>query len=241
MSKLEPTIEKGFLNGTKRAINEEERSAEFIISTFTKDRHGTVLNQDGWLLKNYEQNPIVGYQHDVYGDDLCGGPNPDTIIGTSKVWTEKDAEGNTMLIGKVYFEDEDTNPLAEKIWKKVKAGTLRTASVGFYPVGKGKWVEDGEDERTYHYQGQELLEWSIVNIPSNPDAVAREARSQRAKTLLNIKRRLSMSYEQIENMKVREVLELLEGRELPRPKNEQDTFKGLSLAARSRELESFNL
>jgi len=31
---------------------EESRIIPFVLSTYTKDRHSTVLNQDGWSLDN---------------------------------------------------------------------------------------------------------------------------------------------------------------------------------------------
>ncbi len=83
-----------------RGINSEERTAEFVISTESIDRHGTVFKMDGWELEAYNRNPIVCYNHDT-------GSNPDTVIGTSVVYKE----GN-QLIGKVTFEDEGDNEIA---------------------------------------------------------------------------------------------------------------------------------
>ncbi len=122
-----------------------------------------MLDVDGWDLSNYQRNGIVGYQHDVYGGD---NTNPDSVIGigTAEVRGDK-------LIGKVTFEPEDINPLAEKIFRKVQFGTLKATSVGFNPLEEGEWreVREGEGE-VYHYGKRDLLEWSIVNIPSNPSA-----------------------------------------------------------------------
>ena len=146
----------------------ESRTVEFIISTNDKDRHGTVLNMAGWNLDNFNKNGIVGYNHEVYSST-----NPDLILGTGKAWTEGEG-ANQKLIGKVTFEPEDVNPLAEKIFRKVQNGTLKATSVGFTPVPvNGKYGE--ERNGTFHYFGQELLEFSIVNIPSNPNAVKRSA------------------------------------------------------------------
>ena len=56
---------------------EETRTVQFVISTDSKDRHGTKLNMKNWQLDNFNRNPIVGYQHNVYGDNMCVPPNPD--------------------------------------------------------------------------------------------------------------------------------------------------------------------
>ena len=147
-----------------RDIDVENRTAEFIISDDTKDRHNTVLDVDGWHLDNYNKNGIVGYQHDVYGEDQA---NPDNVIGIGKA-EMRDGK----LIGIVTFEPENINPLAEKIFQKVQFGTLRATSVGFNPLEQGEFrkMEDSDAE-IYHYGKRYLLEFSIVNIPSNPNAV----------------------------------------------------------------------
>jgi len=162
-----------------REVNSEDRTVEFVISTDTVDRHGTVLNMNNWELENFNKNGIVGYQHEVHGSWL-GDSNPDSIIGKGKAWTEAVKKGKNetlQLIGEVEFEPEGMNELADKIFKKIEFGTLSATSVGFMPTGRGQWgqeVDDQmEDEDVFFFEGQELLEFSIVNIPSNPDAVKR--------------------------------------------------------------------
>lgn len=153
-----------------RALSEENiknREAEFVISTEAIDTYGTVFKMSGWDLKRYEANPVVFYAHRYYSD------NPDMLIGTSSVFIDGD-----QLIGRVRFEDAETNPIAEKVWKKVQAGTLRMASIGANPK-RGHWGDEklGEDKDVIYFDEQELLEWSIVPIGSNPDALKREAQT----------------------------------------------------------------
>lgn len=161
---------KNFINAEIRAneSSKENRTVEFVISTNDKDRHGTILNMQNWDLTNYNLNGIVGYNHEVYSST-----NPDLILGTGKAYVEGEGD-DAKLIGQVTFETEDVNPLAEKIFRKVLNGTLKATSVGFMPISvNGKYGE--ERNGTYYYYGQELLEFSIVNIPSNPKAVKRSA------------------------------------------------------------------
>lgn len=147
--------------------NKENREAEFVISTEAQDTYGTVFKMAGWDLTRYNANPVVFYAHRSYSD------NPDTLIGTSEVFVEGDK-----LIGRVRFEDADTNPLAEKVWKKVQSGTLRMASIGANPK-RGHWGDEklGEDKDVIYFDETELLEWSIVPIGSNPDALKRESQT----------------------------------------------------------------
>jgi hypothetical protein len=190
---------------------EESRTIEFIASTPTKDRHRTVLNPEGWQLDNFNRNGIIGYQHNVYGGGMCSGPDPDDVIGKGFAFME----GENLIV-RVTFEPADLNPLAEKVFRKVLFGSLRATSVGFAPIGKGKYGEDdqaqGRANETYYFEGQELLELSIVNIPSNPDAVGRSLREQTSNAIMFVKRALGedYSFSDIEAMKVGDVLRMLE-------------------------------
>lgn len=147
-----------------RAKSEGSRTVTFVASTYDKDRHGTILNQKNWNLDNFNANPIIGYQHNVYGEG--SSPNPDDQLGYGRAYVE----GKELLID-ITFEPEDINPLAEKIFKKIQHGSLRAVSVGFVPLKneEGKYGE--ERDGAYHFFGQELLEVSVVNIPSNPKAL----------------------------------------------------------------------
>ena len=147
-----------------RGINEAERTAQFVISTESIDRHGTSFKLDGWDLETYSRNPIVGYNHVVSGD------NPDTIIGTSRVFRDGDA-----LIGEVTFEREGNNPLADKVFNKMQDGILKMASVGAIPHEYRYGQGEEEDRNTIYFTRQELVEWSIVSAGSNRDAFKRSA------------------------------------------------------------------
>jgi hypothetical protein len=163
----------GLIREFDRKAAEETRTVEFVISDDTRDRHGTVIPVDNWKLDRYNDNGIVGYQHNVYGGD--GQPNPDHVLGIGRAAVE-----DGKLIGRVTFEPAEINPLAEKIFQKILHGTLKATSVGFRELEKGKWgdKERGEDisgeKATYYFGPVELLEFSIVNIPSNPNALRRE-------------------------------------------------------------------
>jgi hypothetical protein len=145
----------------------EKRQAEFIISSESKDTYETVFVASGADFQRYNANPIVAYGHRTFSDD------PDMILGTSEVFQE----GN-LTVGRVFFEDAETNPTAEKVWRKVLAGTLRMASVGAR-VLEWRYGDEtkGEDKNVLYFTRWELLEWSIVPIGSNPDALKREAQT----------------------------------------------------------------
>jgi len=155
-----------------RAVDEVERSVVFVASTNAVDTYGTVLPVDRWDLSRFAKNGVIGYQHDIYYSD-----DPDNVIGRGEAYVEGDA-----LLVKVYFEPADLNKKADKVFRKIIFGSLSAVSVGFRATAPGHWGKevDGEDPNVYYYNGQELMEVSVVNIPSNPEAVKRSAEEERA-------------------------------------------------------------
>ena len=159
---------------------DESRTFQFVISTESRDRHGTVIKADGWSLENFNANGIVAFMHNTSNDWWSGSSlDPDDILGPGRAWIE-----DGKLIGEVTFEDKETNPKAHKIMGKILSGTLRATSVGFSPI-EGHWgvLEDNEDTGTYYYDRAELLEFSIVAIPSNPEALMRSYNPELLKML----------------------------------------------------------
>lgn len=154
-----------------RKKNEDTRTVTFVASDDSVDSAGTVLNQDNWDLRRFNANGIIGYQHKVYGgwDDT---DNPDNVIGKGVAYVE-----DKKLMVDITFEPADINPLAEKIYQKILFGSLRAVSVGFLPVGRGRFGE-GDDSETYYFAGQELLEVSVVNIPANPNALKKSLEAE---------------------------------------------------------------
>lgn len=152
-----------------RKAEGDVRRVTFVASDATRDSAGTVLNQEGWDLTRFNRNGVIGYQHKVYGG-WSDTDNPDNVIGKGRAYVE----GGRLMVD-VDFEPKEINELAEKVYQKILFGSLKAVSVGFLPVGDGHWGE-GEESRkgatpTWYYDGQELLEVSVVNIPANPNAV----------------------------------------------------------------------
>lgn len=146
-----------------RSIDTEKRTVDFIISTEKVDRHGTSWKLDGWQLDEYRANPVVSYNH------FAGSPDPDMIIGTSEIRIE---EGK--LVATLSLEAD--NPIADKVLRKLENGTLRSASIGAI-IHEGHWGErkNEEDPEVLYFTRQSLLEWSVVSVPSNTEAVKRSA------------------------------------------------------------------
>lgn len=183
----------------------ESRKMKFVISTGAKDRGREIINMDNWSFENYKMNPIVGYQHAVHGN-YFSDPNPDMVIGKSVVNTDTFA-GKKVIVAEAEFEPADINPIADKILKKLVFGSLNAASVGILPMGNGK-TEKG----VYYYDGQELLEWSVVNIPMNQEAVKLSV--DRAMDAIRQVNRMvpEVDIEDLKKMKVQDILDLIDSK-----------------------------
>jgi len=133
-----------------------DRTYEFTASTSGLDRDGEVILAEGWDLRNFKKNPIIAYAHDYRALPIGRAP---------RVWVSKDGE----LKNTVEFPPEGTYEFADIVERLVDTGYLKTESVGFIPK---KWEDgDGEKAPKRKYTKQELLEISIVPVPSNPDAL----------------------------------------------------------------------
>ena len=187
---------------------EDTREVEFIISSEIKDRAGHRLLLNRWDLSNYNNNGVVGYQHNVWGAGMCNDPDPDYMMGPGKAW-----KADQYLLGSVKFEPEKINPLAEKIFQKVLHGTLKSASVGLVEKNESEAYTD-EKDGAYVLGGQELVEWSIVNIPANPDAIRKHFSASTFDQAMNYLDKVlgdKFSIEELREMKLKHVLDAMKG------------------------------
>lgn len=139
------------------AVKVEARQATFCISDATVDRAGDSIDPAGWDFASYKRNPVVLFAHNSYGKPVgkcVAGPYVD----------------GGRVMATVEFEKHQD---AEDIWQMVQSGTLSATSVGFKPKKwqmnedrKGEWGMPGVD-----FLECELLEFSIVPIPCNPNAL----------------------------------------------------------------------
>ena len=197
---------------------EEDRTIQFVASDNTRDSYRTVLPVDKWDLTRYDKNGVVTYQHNAFSSD------PDMVIGRGVAQVEGDE-----LIVAITFETADLNPIADKVFRKILAGTINAVSVFFNPTKRGYWGTGEEAENgskpTYYYDGQELLEVAVVVLPGNPNSTKRTFEENRD-ILSEIYDSLGGKYErsEIEGMKFSDVLDLLGyTRNVPNDTENEDT------------------
>lgn len=139
-----------------------DRAKLMTISDEGRDRDRDRIKVGGWDLANYKKNPVVLFAHN----------NSQPPVGRSiKVWKDKTGDGARLRAIK-QFTDQETNPFGFMIWRLLDENYLKAASVGFIPQ---KMLRDEEAEQEgftgYVFEKQELIESSIVPVPSNPRAL----------------------------------------------------------------------
>jgi len=150
------------MRNEQRGMRNDEETENFAwtLSTFDLDRYGERIDPQGWDFKRYMNNPIVEWAHRY--DIPAIGKIEGLVV---------DGDG---LHGVVYFNDKAYDPFGWSIGQRVKAGVIRAGSVGFRPIEiEIPSKEESKDGTSLIFRKQELLEFSICNVPANPFALAK--------------------------------------------------------------------
>jgi len=129
------------------------KTYRFTISTPSVDRMGDTIAIDGWHLDAYRKNPVVLWGH-------FAGSLP---IGRA---TAVYVEGNRLIAEMRFSQTEE----ARAVQAQVDEGVLRATSVGFAPL-KFSFARDSKRPLGIDFVEQELLEFSVVSVPANPEAL----------------------------------------------------------------------
>lgn len=127
-----------------------------MVSTGDVDRDYDTINPNGWRLDQYRKNPVVLWAHEA---------TRPPIGKSTAVWVE-----DNKLMATALFMPRELNAFAYSIGQMYKEGYLSAVSVGFRPL-KYNWVEDTDRPQGIDFVEQELLEFSAVPVPANPDAL----------------------------------------------------------------------
>ncbi len=128
----------------------------FTISTDSVDREGDTIRVPGWELTNYRKNPVVLFAHDSRRPPVARA-----------VSVTRDGK---RLVATVEFPPPGLHPEADLLRQLYARGFMRAVSVGFLPID---WQRSTDPERPngYDFLRQELLEFSLVPVGANPEAL----------------------------------------------------------------------
>jgi len=132
----------------------------WTLSTYDLDRFSERIDPQGWDFKRFMDNPVVEWAHRF------------DIPAIGKI--EGLAVDDKGLHGVVFFNDKSFDAFGWSIGQRVKAGVIRAGSVGFKPIEiEIPSKEESKDGTSLIFRKQELLEFSICNVPANPFALAK--------------------------------------------------------------------
>jgi HK97 family phage prohead protease len=138
------------------------RTVVAIISTDAVDRDGEVVLPQGMRRKAFQGNPVVFTNHDYFS----------LPIGKA-LWVK--AEPRRVL---AKYQVSDKTPEAREVWDLLRDGVLQAHSIGFVShTASAPTAEeisarpDWSTARLVH-RDWELLEFSVVGVPANPEALS---------------------------------------------------------------------
>ena len=159
-------------------FNDTEQSFIAWASKASIDRQDEEIDPSGWLVDNYEKNPVVPLFHD-YGQFPIAKAE----------WVKKSPRVNPegLLFKSIFAKTE----IGQEAYYLYKEGFMSAFSVGFDPIewqdGEGKvyskavdgefdvwkkdYIQKARKKPRCKYLKQELLEISGVLVPAHPDAL----------------------------------------------------------------------
>lgn len=169
-------IKREFTLVKKYYEDHEEQQSDiytFVVSTPEVDRYGTIIIPSGIDYTSYLNNPIVLAQHnaDEWPIGKClgfmmNGENLEATLQLHRITDE-----------------------ACEVADLVSAGYVKAVSVGIIPTESEEQTIDGK--RVTVYTKSELVEFSVVSIPANRDALIKKSIKDLFKSLRKVTRMLT--------------------------------------------------
>ena len=148
------------------AVDAKRRSV--VIAANDRARTAPEIDLAGLHFDNYRRNPVVMWAHDATGRSPSGG----LPIGRT-LSIERAPDGG--IVAEFEFLEDDA--FAQRIRNAWDKGFLQAASISWLPVESVPTKGGVRDVRA------ELLEWSIVSVPADPDAL-RESHRRMLESLI---------------------------------------------------------
>jgi HK97 family phage prohead protease len=155
-----PVLRKALIN---KAAPAGDRTAKFTISTSAVDLDNDTVDQNGWDLSVYQTNGVVLWMHDSMSLPIgrC------VSIGV---------EGGALKATVEFLPADmpERGAFADAVYQMCMTGFLSATSVGFTPLDY-EIANDRDDDDSWcppvDFKRQKLLEFSIVTIPANSEAL----------------------------------------------------------------------
>ena len=166
---LEGFVSKSYFGkGSAEITNIKLDAREFVakITTNIRDRDNEIVRTEGIDLRQYNKNKVILWAHNYV----------EPAIGRAE-WIKRytdPKDRKSFLLAKGIMASGTAR--AEEVLTLMQQGVLNTISIGFIPIASHAPTEDEIKadatlkEVRLIYDKVMLLEFSIVNVPANPDA-----------------------------------------------------------------------
>jgi hypothetical protein len=150
---LKMSMEHKTFEAQIKESNEKDLTVTHFISTESKDRGGDIMRAKGMKIKG---KPVVLMSHGR-------GPTGSEPIA-KPVWIKQGMyKSKPGIMAKTKFYPDD---MGKRIWEKTVDGYMPNWSIGYMIIK----AEDIDNYRGRDVKEWELLEYSPVGVPMNPDA-----------------------------------------------------------------------
>lgn len=147
-----------YLRGiAQRAEADTDGPIRFVVATEGRKADGLNLRMDGLNLDRFLANPVVMYGHDYWGRESLPIGRAENVR----------VDGESLVADTVFDMDDE---FAARVDGKYRGGFLNAVSVGFD-------IHEMDDE-TGDVTGWEMIEYSAVPVPMDPDAVVESGRQR---------------------------------------------------------------
>lgn len=146
----------------KKEIDKDGYTVKGIFSTENEDRHGDIVLQEGWELKDFMANPVILFGHNHW----------DLPIGKMVKLGLETIDGKKALVGTIKFAVEEYE-MAKTVFNLYAGGFMKAFSVGFRNLDSEVVYDEETDEATKVMTRNLLLEVSCVPIPANAEALVK--------------------------------------------------------------------
>ena len=152
---------------------EDGSAHRMVIAARDRSRNQDEINLAGVRFDNYRKNPVVLWNHDASPRLLAAAPPSGGIPIAKTLEIGHDEEGRIVAS----FEFNSNDPFAARVENAWNNGFLRAASIHYLPTRIVE-VKDarGRVERV-RIEESDLLEWSLLPVPADPDSVREGARA----------------------------------------------------------------
>ncbi len=158
---------------TEARQTEDGSAHRMVIAAHDRSRNQDEINLTGVRFDNYRKNPVVLWNHDASPRLLAAAPPSGGIPIAKTLEIGHDDQGRIVAS----FEFNSNDPFAARVENAWKNGFLRAASIRYLPTRIAE-VKDarGRVERV-RVEESDLLEWSLLPVPADPDSVREGARA----------------------------------------------------------------